>query len=58
MCLLPTEQGVVGPMSDDPGCPPSYRALLIGFQAVFAELHSVAVAVTVGWQMTLCFHGG
>lgn len=50
--MLPAEHGVVVAVTDNCGCPPRYRALLAGLQAVFTQLHSVVVAVTVGWQMT------
>lgn len=58
LLLLPAQQDVVVLMSDDCSCPPSYRALLTRLQAVLTQLHSVVVAVTVGWQMTQCFHRG
>lgn len=52
--LLPAEQDVVVLMSDDLSCTQSYRAFIARRQAVFPQLHSVVVAVTVGWQTTLC----
>lgn len=58
LLLLPAKKDVVVLMSDDCCCPPSYGALLACLQAVFTQLHSVVVAVTVGWQMTQCFHRG
>ena len=52
--LLPAEQSVVVLMSDDFSRAQSYGSLLARLQAVFTQLHSVVVAVTVGWQMTWC----
>jgi len=39
-------------MREDCGCSAGCRALLARLQAVFTQLHSVGVAVTVGCQMT------
>lgn len=47
LLLLPAEQDVVVLMRDDCSCPQGDRALLASLQAVFTQLHSVVVAVTV-----------
>lgn len=49
---LPAEQDVVILMGDDRSRPPSHRAGLARLQTVLPQLHTVAAAVTAGWQNT------